>query len=449
MHEFSAAYAHEAGDHFVFEGGVDWPNEVFPLSPPEGAGGSGHVGNDDYYGVDRSWYVGDGYAPPVFDAQGREVENIDPKSNRVENRMVDLQRDDYVTVEGIEFAGFAALAKGRPYGSCAALNINNGGSETRYESDQHITMNDLAFVDFEMRVEPADDSHCALVFGGTGRPWGGQSIIENSLFEGPAEGTYGNAINNVGYIENDVVRRMTGMIYPSGHGVVSGNVLEDCGYPKLPPVAAGESTAELHLNTLEINDAEPGGTFYVYDNVIRGSGRGCESSALHENTYYFNNVLTRIEGNPPEAEGTNSARERYWNNSIEGSYGGTGPCFMSDHGETLGEIVVQNNLCVTTSREVGARGGDHPLMANVVREDANLALAPSRLTANHYRTAGERLPFAPSTASALGRRAGRNLHAVCKGPLEPLCFDTDYARARRSLARPASRRWDVGAYQFH
>ena len=81
MQGFGAAYKHHVGDHFVFKGGVTWPQGVFPLSPPEGAEGSGAAGNPDYYGVNKSWFTGASYTPPVFDAEGKEITNTGKYAN--------------------------------------------------------------------------------------------------------------------------------------------------------------------------------------------------------------------------------------------------------------------------------------------------------------------------------------------------------------------------------
>src|SRR5579862_904931 len=48
------AYSHQAGDHFIFKGGVTWPAACFTLDIRAG----GNSGAQDYYGVDQSWYSG-------------------------------------------------------------------------------------------------------------------------------------------------------------------------------------------------------------------------------------------------------------------------------------------------------------------------------------------------------------------------------------------------------
>ena len=57
------SYFHEAGDHFVFKGGVTWPAACFQMTIQQG-GTSSAI---DYYGVDQSWFTGGSWARPLFD----------------------------------------------------------------------------------------------------------------------------------------------------------------------------------------------------------------------------------------------------------------------------------------------------------------------------------------------------------------------------------------------
>jgi hypothetical protein len=67
MQGFGGSYAHAAGDIFIFKGGVTWAyslaDPLFPINIKAG----GATGNPDQYTVDKTWYVGSSWTPPVLD----------------------------------------------------------------------------------------------------------------------------------------------------------------------------------------------------------------------------------------------------------------------------------------------------------------------------------------------------------------------------------------------
>ena len=62
MNGFTGSYTHAAGDRFIFKGGVTWPTNMAPWN----LANSGSAGNNDYYGVDKTWYFGGAWSQPVF-----------------------------------------------------------------------------------------------------------------------------------------------------------------------------------------------------------------------------------------------------------------------------------------------------------------------------------------------------------------------------------------------
>ena len=58
------SYSHQAGDRFIFKGGVSWPAACFMMTLQAG-GSSSSV--QDYYGVDQTWFAGGSFARPKFD----------------------------------------------------------------------------------------------------------------------------------------------------------------------------------------------------------------------------------------------------------------------------------------------------------------------------------------------------------------------------------------------
>ena len=69
MEGWVGSYTHQAGDSFIFKGGVTWPlyaTATVGLRPQKG----GSVSAWDYYGVDTAWFAGASWTRPAFDGSG-------------------------------------------------------------------------------------------------------------------------------------------------------------------------------------------------------------------------------------------------------------------------------------------------------------------------------------------------------------------------------------------
>ena len=62
MQGWSGAYTHAAGDQLIFKGGVTWDSTCYPVTITSG----GSAGNNDYYGVDMTWFTGKSWTRPIF-----------------------------------------------------------------------------------------------------------------------------------------------------------------------------------------------------------------------------------------------------------------------------------------------------------------------------------------------------------------------------------------------
>ena len=72
MNGFSGTYNHQAGDRFVFKGGVTWPAAALPLVIV----GSGAQGNPHIYATDHGWFTGESWSQPAFDGGGSGAQLI-------------------------------------------------------------------------------------------------------------------------------------------------------------------------------------------------------------------------------------------------------------------------------------------------------------------------------------------------------------------------------------
>jgi parallel beta-helix repeat protein len=119
MAGFSGNYAHQAGDVFVFKGGVTWPSTALPLTVV----GSGTSASSDVYKSDKSWFAGSAFTKPIFDGahNGRLLWSAADKS--------------WVIVDGLEFdnvgvANVQSSDYGMSWNRCAHFAVQNSTFRT-------------------------------------------------------------------------------------------------------------------------------------------------------------------------------------------------------------------------------------------------------------------------------------------------------------------------------
>jgi hypothetical protein len=421
---FTGSYAHQAHDCFYFEGGVTWPRSVFPFTPS----GGGDASDNTYYGADPDWYAGSAWSAPRFELGGANIAGS-------RDIVIDLRSADRTTLDGFAIADFGASGWTGGWGTCAIVSI---------VGDQHVTLEHLDVSNFVVD-HTSDENGCPLVQGATYAPFAGDSVVRDSTFAG-GPNTLGGGILCVGTVENTVIHDTTGMIFPCGHGEISGNLLYDCGYPSFPPGVSGE-----HADAIQVDVAD--GTFLIHDNVIHdtgsdSNGNECESMLIGnagETDYVWNNVLYGIHGNAVAlVQNSTVGNGAYiWNNTITGGQDLAGYCVRAGHGGTWPTLVIQNNYCVSATGRVD----DPALSASSKTVDHNVAQTPAAAAAAGY-SAGSTYPYAPTGASAPTVDAGANLTSSCTGALAPLCLDASYAGARTQSPRPTTGAWDAGAYTY-
>ena len=447
MHGFTASYSHKPGDHFIFKGGVTWPNAAFP----DRIESSGAAGNSDYYGVSDSWHTGASYTAPIFNAEDKEITN----AGSGDNFFMDFHDERYITVEGIHFKGWAATNLGANYGQCAVINAS---------STEHTTLNRLTINEFTVGAvsasdpsgpetnkarEASENARCTGIAANASSA----GVIENSVIEGPSTGAFVEGIRDLPSAYNNTIKDLSQGYFPGNAGVIAGNHIEDCFYPNHWGYTAPEGVG-LHMNMMEFGESITG-PYYVYDNVIRGTGAGfggeCEATFFGTGTVYaWNNVYSDIEGNglDLETKANTSGRDYILNNSIEGAGLGTGSCVRAGHGGEMALLEIKNNFCIgkevnTSEKKAASEAVEH-----------NLVLLNSEVSSKGYSTIKEveearaSYIYAPKSGSAAGVGRGENLTSACSGELAGLCSDTSYAGLRTGEKRPSSGSWDIGAYEW-
>jgi hypothetical protein len=476
MQGFTHSYTHKAGDHFIFKGGVTWPKGVFPFVIAH----SGEAGNEDYYGVNESWYAGSRYEAPVFNAEGSRI------TNEYEGKKLDdmlwMRATNYVTVEGVALKNWTAKEVGHPGWYCDAIDVyHEGGSD-----DENLRFNKISVTNWSSDWESTEGSegHFCKVFQ-TNPNYAANISLTHSTIEGKEGEAIGWEVGCISRIEDDVIGKATGLVEPcpntSGVSVVADNVLYDCGYPKWPQGA----THPMHGDAMQSRNSVSAETDYIYGNVEYNTGytgegiqgvssaeaqaKGwqegeCESALLggeegqskSVTVYMWNNVFYRIGGNAPQVDAeTNSWYS--WNNTFEGGELGSEGCLQGPaHNSKPAVLEWKNNLCV------GSEGGTDEGASSTLIAAATSAHVADNLVvgsnaearSDHYASPGEveegkaAHVYEPRSEAELGHERGEDLSSLCSGHLASLCEDTAYAAARTPNARPSAGRWDVGAYQW-
>src|SRR5262245_2261519 len=121
MAKFAGSYKHQAGDQFIFKGGVTWPNSCFTMQIMAG----GVSGSPDYYGVDPSWYVGSSWTRPKWDAGGVEL----PGGYDVMVLFSISTRPSYVTLDNLDLTGLY-WSGNKSYSWVAFINLSYSSNIT-------------------------------------------------------------------------------------------------------------------------------------------------------------------------------------------------------------------------------------------------------------------------------------------------------------------------------
>jgi hypothetical protein len=364
----------------------------------------------------------------------RQLEQTEVRP-RGHNIVVDLTNADRTTFDGFAIANYGASGWTSGWGTCAVISIIG---------DQHVTLENLDVSNFVVD-HASDENGCPLVQGATYAPYAGDSVVRNSTFAG-GPNSLGGGILCVGNVQNVVMHDTTGMIFPCGHGEISGNLLYNCGYPSFPPGVTNE-----HADAIQVDAAD--GAFLIHDNVIHdtgsdSNGNECESMLIGnsgETDYVWNNVLYNIHGNAVALvqDSTVGKAAYIWNNTITGGQDFGGYCVRAGHGGTWPTLAIQNNHCVSTA----ARVDDPALSASSKSVDHNVVQTPGAATAAGFSAASP-FAYAPADPTVATVGAGVSLASWCTGTLASLCADTAYAGLRTPIARPGVGAWDVGAYAY-
>lgn len=313
MRGFSASYLHEAGDQFVFKGGIVWPFYALPMA----IAGSGAAGAPDTYTTDRSWYAGNSWSQPALDGGGTGTQLITATARR------------FVTINDLallnmDVAASSAGGYAVQFENCTNLTLTNNrvrpfcwrgiyivGYDGTTQNNIVIRDNDISDVSVGITVATAVNSNLTTVINNVdisgnhihdftsmmvNNVHGDGIQIWTTRAEGASPSVSGKIYNNT--FSGSVVRftyegnaGMTAWIYLGSHNgdfSIFNNVLS---YSDLP------TTANLFEALISVRDSVRG-TTQIYNNTLEGTDPGMSAGILVDNSRnvtVLNNIISGMK----------------------------------------------------------------------------------------------------------------------------------------------------------
>jgi hypothetical protein len=433
------SYAHQAGDQFIFKGGVTWPYPCFTFVPTQGGTSSAQ----DYYGVDKTWYSGGSWTRPIWDLTQHAPTPASGYSSNVFQMLA-----AYITLDNIEIKNHQVSNNSGNNCQQSGISGDTGGNthftglivKNVYIHDWVVngaysgTMNGthsgggICRVDVVDSVE-ASDLNGAIVGPGAGPlRWGAcfsdiYVELKNSKCHDAGEGiasAFFNIHDNEFYnIVNDSAYHCTGC---SGLGLQHLNVIEDTGY----------GTAVIYNNS-------------IHDNNVPVIMNVCASDTVYNNVMWNNNGLgfsaTSIGfGNPNACANESTSTARAYNNTVDCSTGQF--CVRTGGGgaEQFANLYINNNIFITNSGAISIQTG---AVGGTISTDNTYSMQTSEASTYGFTPANK---YAPTSSDPHIVGQGRNLGSSCSGHLEALCEDTGGAPWYGGTPVARSTTWDLGAF---
>jgi hypothetical protein len=426
MNGFAGTYTHQAGDHFIFKGGVTWPHNVFVWT----IGNSGTAGNPDYYGVDQTWYTGSSWARPIFDAGG---------SANPSYQMINMAYTSYITIDNFEFTNFYWNKTSESEGIYMSMIFSTGGSNHLVENSyfHNWSHSPCTSNDGEGNCTDGTGSSDALCIVCVGDSLTDKAL--NDIFDGSPNGTDSGAASTFIFIENSIARNMSNAFLP-GCGLTPGNLSQISGN-QIGPINTSYSGA--HENAIETNGgAGSCSPTLIFDNVIQNvvGVTILEGNASGDLVYIYDNLFINPNSVPISLDGrdtSNYHEAHIYNNTIVGAGGvcvGAGPSWQY--------LDYENNHCMALYDGVGTDGvwfGTPSAPPTTYINRYNLYQSPTQATADGYTLSNNYRPTS-STSPTVG--AGVNLSSL--GQTNYPSIDSDFL----GNPRPTISAWDIGAYEY-
>jgi hypothetical protein len=433
-------YTHQAGDQFIFKGGVTWPLACFPLSISLGGTSSGV---QDYYGVDLTWFAGGSFARPLFDmANGTPAGSIGPVKVRAK----------FITFDNIEIAHFKMVSGAA---ECSQANIDLSTSSTG-----NITMKNLLIHDWTITsLSSGSTTHGSGSICQNGGA-GGNVIDTVTMYDTntTAAVPFGACFRNMGEIKNSDCEHtgegevgLFGPIHDSTFANINGNAVaafDPANHTNILETGADESVT---LYNLLIHDTHSGVTLYI----------ASASGAIYNLVMWNNaNQNIKISAVPISGSESSSTALGIYNSSIDCSNGTN--CFGTDAKGTLpGSVNLENNIFITNGTAICVNSPGVCSAITTFTNRNNYTMPTSEANTYGFTPVNKLFPTNVNDSSV--QLAGTNLTPIASGAFASLTSDTTcspWFGNSSCVARPANSStgtcggfassatpcWDDGAY---
>ncbi len=434
------AYTHQAGDQFIFKGGVTGPVACFQMSLPAG----GTASATDYYGVDKTWFAGASFTRPLFDMgqnvpTGRHVITVGsafPGFTTWDNIEIANQQVPLGLGNADDAYNFTAVGTA----SIPGVLIENGYiHDWISHTDVHAQASNFVW---PYSAGSIDDGHDRITVDHMTVSGAGSWVFNGAT---KVTGGYSGACANCKVVSNSVWHDVGAFCFT----VVSCHDNEVYGVTQtsydLCPCRPHSQVIEDDIP----NGTDGGGWMQVYNNLIHDNFKAGVTIFIPYNNAIYNNVMwNNANGNIilGQVAGDNSSVQGFvYNNTIDCSNGSQ--CIRATTGGTYaGTLFLKNNQWITNSSfscfGVNGCGNITPVQAG------NTTTTKTQATGFGYSSSTKYFVNSCSGAGCpigqgvnLTSQVGGNLSALGKDASGAPWFGGSYK------ARPTgSTAWDSGAY---
>jgi hypothetical protein len=446
------AYSHQAGDQFIFKGGVTWPAACFSFNIVQG----GNSSIQDYYGVDKTWYNGSSFTRPVFD-----MGNSEPNGNTV-IQAGPLTGGTYVTLDNFEIKGqsidLSAAASQASYGSgCGILlnTYNHGGSEN-LKSGAGTVVSNVFIHDWAGKAGQSMSSY-NLSEGCFGGVQGAETLVGTTISDqnGKADGsvlTWGGGCHYCANVSNShFAYGWFGDVYFSGASNPV-HISHDNEFDHLNQNVSGTSNPNVHTHVIYDNQSVAlGGGGVVYNNALHDNLSGI-LIFIGYNTDFYNNVVWNNQNgtilNPFGGSGDSSGNVGHWyNNTMDTAGGGSTSCLIERQasgysgGSIQGNFNYKNNICIGSSQGGGQWSGGSINFASNYTMGSTEQNTYGFTSANKYASTSS-----DPNVVGKGTNLASTLSLLSSSFLSALQYDAAGAPWFGRSYNQRSSTWDLGAF---
>ena len=453
-----AGYLPVAGDRFILYGGDTWVASDLGMSFDS----NGTSGSPIYIGVDTSWYnsgvCGASFCRPIFNAQGSVL------SSNAGRNMLNVYAD-WVTVDNIEFTGFATSG-----GVGSTMIVFYSPTDTL----EHLYMHGWS------HAGSGDGDYSFAISGSNAIDSTPGGCVQYNVIDGSdtSQDMIGALQSFVPCVIGNVLRYVTNGIQGSndnvhdnwiGPIVLCYDIPFDCHQNMLGNFGPALASHDFFYNNVLTNGFYYGGV----EQTGSGAGLGVcalTNSACSVTTYIFNNVIFQ---NSPfygsiaigwnQSSGTGIGTYYVFNNTIEcgrdGNLGTT--CIGGGAGPPSFTATIANNHIINSS---GSGTGVSCLSGQTCTLTTDLVQSVSTANGQGY-TSAETYAFSPASGSGSTVAAGTNKSSICTSinsvdtTAGTACqnstgYACSYNTSNHTVTCPNDTEnargstWDIGAYQF-